>query len=167
MKPWLGFCSLKGTCFLTKSPNVAGKYLSTRTGVLLTYLTSTDIKLHLDHKLEYEGTWRELTPAGLNTPYSVRMECGHSFKSAVRHQITLDVRDKQIFPTRGTLCNLLLELSGIFGDVKYHKVDLDLQHNIQLPMNMVNAPKHLLFQPSITTIHLFHIIHPLQMLISK
>lgn len=87
--------------------------------------------------MEYEGTWRELTPAKRTTPLSVRCECGHSFKSAIRHILTVEGRDQTIFPNSGFYANFLHELAGLFGDVKYHKFDVDLQHNMSLIPNTV------------------------------
>lgn len=69
--------------------------------------------------------------------YSIREQCGHSFKSAIKHVLTVDGRDRQMFAKRGTFWSFTQELAGLLGDVKYYKFDADVQHNLGLPLGMV------------------------------
>ncbi|ODN05358.1 Sorting and assembly machinery component 50, partial [Orchesella cincta] len=130
--------SFKTSVFQTRSPNVHAKYMNKAIGSIMSFSCSTFLQLlTLHHKVEWEATWREIVPENTLTPYSIRLECGHAIKSALRHTVTLDSRDRQVFPSKGTYINFLQELAGIGGDAKYHKLDFDLQYNYPLPLNMV------------------------------
>ncbi|CAL8100376.1 unnamed protein product [Orchesella dallaii] len=129
--------SFKTSVFQAKSPNPHGKYLNKSIGSIVTYCCTAVAQLmKMHHIIEWEGTWREIVPESLSTPFSIKLECGHAFKSALRHTLRIDTRDRLMFPGRGVYVNLLQELAGIGGDVKYHKSDVDLQYNYPLPFNM-------------------------------
>lgn len=82
--------------------------------------------------------WRHIKPMQWSTPLDVRLDCGHSFKSAIRHTLTIDNRDHSVLPNHGIYINLLQEVAGLLGDARFHKFDVDVQHNLSLLSNLVN-----------------------------
>lgn len=88
--------------------------------------------------MQYEGTWREVTPGSRATSFAIREQSGHSFKSALRHIMTLDHRDDQVFPTNGILLKLVQEFAGVGGDAAFVKHDSEIQLNIPLPFEIVS-----------------------------
>jgi len=88
--------------------------------------------------MQFEGCWRQLEAAGRQTSYAVREQSGHSFKSALRHILTVDHRDRPIFPNSGVLLKFVQEYAGVGGDVAYVKHDSEIQANIPLPFDLVS-----------------------------
>jgi len=93
--------------------------------------------LQVRHNMQYEGAWRQLEASGRTTSFAVREQSGHSFKSALRHIMTVDHRDQLIFPTTGVALKLVQEYAGLGGDVAFVKHDSELQVNIPLPFELV------------------------------
>jgi len=91
----------------------------------------------VQHSIRWEGVWRELNCLTRTTAFQVREEMGHSLKSALKHSLLVDKRDNPILPTRGILFRLNTEYAGLGGDIGFVKNDLELQGNIQLPMDLV------------------------------
>ncbi|XP_065648421.1 sorting and assembly machinery component 50 homolog [Hydra vulgaris] len=73
----------------------------------------------------------------LEAPFSVRENAGHSLKSSIKHTLTSDGRDDWIFPSSGHLVKHSVEYSGIGGNVKSIKSDLELQINKEIIPNVV------------------------------
>ncbi|KAK6633716.1 hypothetical protein RUM44_004323 [Polyplax serrata] len=89
------------------------------------------------HNLQYEAAWRELGASSRNSSFSARTESGHKVKSAIRHILTFDSRDAQIFPSRGSLFRFNTEFAGVGGDINFLKNDFFWQYNIPLFYDVV------------------------------
>jgi len=115
--------------------NILSNYgMSNSGGILdLKFETAQGVK----HSMQWEGGWRVLEASSRKTSMAVREQSGDSFKSALRHILSVDHRDSTIFPTSGVLLKLVQEYAGLGGDVAYVKHDSDLQVNFPLPFDMV------------------------------
>ncbi|XP_045467850.1 sorting and assembly machinery component 50 homolog B [Harmonia axyridis] len=89
------------------------------------------------HNIQWEGIIRELGVAGKSTSFEVREQSGATLKSALRHIVSTDMRDDNIFPTGGTLIQNTTEIAGLGGDVGFWKNDVFLQSNISLYEDIV------------------------------
>lgn len=87
--------------------------------------------------MQWEGEWRELEATSRSTSMAIREQSGQSFKSVLRHILTVDHRDQPIFPSSGVSLKLVQEFAGVGGDVAYVKHDSHLQVNIPLPLDLV------------------------------
>ncbi|KAL3270662.1 hypothetical protein HHI36_021190 [Cryptolaemus montrouzieri] len=67
------------------------------------------------HNIQWEGVIRELGVAGKSTSFEVREQSGVTLKSALRHIISADFRDDNIFPTGGTLLQNTTEVADWVG----------------------------------------------------
>lgn len=90
--------------------------------------------------MQWEGSWRQLEASSRQTSFAVREQSGHSFKSSLRHIMTVDHRDHPIFPSSGVLLKLVQEYAGLGGDVAFVKHDSELQANVPLPAGLVSLP---------------------------
>ncbi len=88
--------------------------------------------------MQWEAAWRELEASSRTTSFAVREQSGHSFKSALRHILTVDHRDDHLYPSNGVLLKLVQEFAGLGGDVAYVKHDSEVQVNIPLPFDFVS-----------------------------
>jgi len=88
--------------------------------------------------MQWEGAWRQLSATSRATSFAVRSQSGHSFKSSLRHILTIDHRDDRIYPSSGVLLKLAQEFAGLGGDVAYVKHDSEVQVNIPLPFDLVS-----------------------------
>ena len=75
----------------------------------------------------------------LEAPFDVRENAGHSLKSSLKHIFTSDGRNDWIFPSSGHLLKHTLEYSGIGGNIKAVRTDLELQFNKEIIPNVVVA----------------------------
>ena len=91
--------------------------------------------------MQWEGVWREFEAASRLTSFKIREQSGHSFKSSLRHIITVDHRDQPIFPSTGFHLKVTQEYAGLGGDVAFLKNDSDVQVNIPLPFDLVSPTK--------------------------
>ncbi|XP_043239282.1 sorting and assembly machinery component 50 homolog [Amphibalanus amphitrite] len=98
----------------------------------LSFRSATDVL----HSLRYDVAWREVACLDRATPFEVRLEAGHSLKSAVKHILTVDKRDSTIFPTEGALIRLNQELAGLGGNIGFLKHEAELQYNLPLPLDI-------------------------------
>lgn len=73
-----------------------------------------------------------------NTSFEVREQAGLSLKSALRHVISIDLRDDLIFPTAGSLLQLTSEVTGLGGDVGYLKNEFFVQGNYSIAEDFVS-----------------------------
>ncbi|CAG0914796.1 unnamed protein product [Notodromas monacha] len=108
-------------------------------------LTSRGLSLGLDlfpfwdvqHRVSWDGCWRDLNCMSIDTPFSVREEAGHSLKSGLRYSVSKDSRDSKMLPTEGTLWRLSSEASGFGGDVGFLQHGFDYQANFRVLGNLV------------------------------
>jgi len=87
---------------------------------------------HVQHSLQYEAVWRNLSCLNRASAFAVREHAGHSLKSAVKHILCVDRRDNTVFPTQGSLFKLSQEFAGLGGNVGFFKNELELQANLPL-----------------------------------
>lgn len=128
--------SFTATAFHHKIPSYWSGFTVFNTGGLLDL--SFESAQRVKHNMQYDGTWRHVEASGRTTSFAVREQSGHSFKSAIRHIMTVDHRDHPIFPSTGVLLKLVQEYAGLGGDVAFVKHDSELQVNIPLPFELVN-----------------------------
>jgi len=126
---------LSATLFHHKNPAYWSSYTVFSTGALLDFAFESAQKVR--HNMQWEGAWRQLEASSRQTSFAVREQSGHSFKSSLRHIMTVDHRDHPIFPSSGVLLKLVQEYAGLGGDVAFVKHDSELQANIPLPHNLV------------------------------
>jgi len=86
----------------------------------------------VSHNLQYEASWRNLSCLN-SSAFAVREQCGHSLKSALKHILSVDRRDNNVFPTEGSFFKLYQEFAGIGGDIGFFKNELESQINIPVP----------------------------------
>ncbi|KAL7646803.1 UNVERIFIED_CONTAM: hypothetical protein RMT77_002058 [Armadillidium vulgare] len=104
-------------------------------GVLLSLAFATAPSI--EQKLILDGAWRHLSCLSRSTAFAVREQSGHSLKSALRHELSLDKRDELVFPTDGIAFNMKNEFAGLGGDVGFLKNELNFQLNLPLVNEMV------------------------------
>jgi len=86
----------------------------------------------VQHNLQYEAVWRNISTVNKFAAFAVREHSGHTLKSAIKHILTVDRRDDKIFPTEGTLFKLSQEFAGLGGNIGFFKNELEIQANIPL-----------------------------------
>jgi outer membrane protein insertion porin family len=80
------------------------------------------------HEFQYECAWREVLLA--KNPALVQFgDAGHTLKSSLRHELTLDGRDSRALPTRGAALSVAHELAGFGGNTRFFKHESVLQLN--------------------------------------
>lgn len=67
-----------------------------------------------------------------STSFDVREQTGLNLKSALRHILSIDLRDDLIFPSHGSLFQVTSELAGLGGDVGFVKNEAFVQGNYSL-----------------------------------
>ncbi|KYB27071.1 sorting and assembly machinery component 50 homolog [Tribolium castaneum] len=91
----------------------------------------------IKHNIQWEAAIRDLAVLSRNTSFEVREQAGLSLKSALRHIISIDLRDDLIFPTSGSLLQLTSEVAGLGGDVGFLKNEFFIQGNYSLVEDFV------------------------------
>ncbi|KAF1813049.1 mitochondrial outer membrane protein, partial [Eremomyces bilateralis CBS 781.70] len=89
------------------------------------------------HEFGYSGLWRQITSLASNASPTVRADAGDSFKSALTHTWTHDLRDSRTLPSRGYLVKTVSELAGLGplrGDVAFAKLEGETQAAIPIPI---------------------------------
>merc|ERR1712059_133512 len=86
----------------------------------------------VQHNLQYEAVWRNLSFLNRGVAFAVREHSGHTLKSAVKHILSVDKRDDLIFPSHGTLFKLSQEFAGLGGNIGFFKNEVEVQTNIPL-----------------------------------
>lgn len=89
------------------------------------------------HNIQWDAAVRELAVFSRSSSFDVREESGLSLKSALRHILSIDLRDDVIFPTCGSLFQLTSEYAGVGGDVGFVKNDAFIQTNYSLMEDIV------------------------------
>jgi outer membrane protein insertion porin family len=87
---------------------------------------------HVQHSLQYEAVWRNLSCLSRAAAFAVREHSGHSLKSSIKHVLSVDRRDSPVFPTRGTFFRLGQEFAGLGGNVGFFKNEVEVQANLPL-----------------------------------
>jgi outer membrane protein insertion porin family len=59
-------------------------------------------------------------------------QAGHSIKSSLQYAYEKEARDDPVFPTRGYVYKLSMELAGLGGDVRFIKPEASVQLNLPL-----------------------------------
>ncbi|CAH0549617.1 unnamed protein product [Brassicogethes aeneus] len=116
-------------------------YKSIERGLLLDFAfhSSSLVK----HNLQWSGDVRDFNCLSRSTSFDVREQSGLSLKSALRHILSMDLRDDLIFPTQGSLFELTSEFAGLGGDVGFIKNKFTFQSNYSVMEDIV-------FQGSLT-----------------
>ncbi|KAB0791180.1 hypothetical protein PPYR_02980 [Photinus pyralis] len=95
-----------------------------------------DFGLHswplIKHNFQWDVAIRDLSVLTKGSSFAIREESGVSLKSALRHILSVDVRDDNIFPSCGSLFKYTTEFAGAGGDVGFVKNDVFLQTNYSL-----------------------------------
>jgi outer membrane protein insertion porin family len=95
--------------------------------------------MQVRHTLLWEAVWRYLDSTTRTVPMSVREQNGHSLKSSLVHTITMDRRNKPVFPTSGSLIDITTEFAGLGGDVGFLKNEIKMQSNVSLFKDFVSS----------------------------
>lgn len=96
----------------------------------------------MKHNLQWEGIIRELGVVGKSTSFEVREQSGATMKSAIRHIVSTDLRDDNIFPTGGTFLQNTTEIAGLGGDVGFWKNEVFVQSNVALYQDIVSIIRY-------------------------
>lgn len=88
------------------------------------------------HTIGWDYHWRS-NLISQAAPFEVREHAGHSMKSSLKHSLVSDGRDDWIFPSKGHLLRHLIEYSGIGGNAKFLKTDLEVQLNKEIFRDIV------------------------------
>nr|XP_023026229.1 sorting and assembly machinery component 50 homolog B [Leptinotarsa decemlineata] len=91
----------------------------------------------LKHNIQWEANIRDLSVLTRTASFDVRKESGLSLKSALKHILSLDLRDDIIFPSEGSLFQLTSEVAGLGGDVGFLKNEFFLQENYAILEDIV------------------------------
>lgn len=86
----------------------------------------------VQHSLQYEAVWRNLSTLTRAAAFAVREHSGHSLKSSLRHILCVDRRDSTVFPTQGSLFKVTQEFAGLGGNIGFFKNDVEMQANLPL-----------------------------------
>jgi len=86
----------------------------------------------VQHNLQYEAVWRNISSLNRSAAFAVREHSGHTLKSSLKHILCVDRRDNHIFPNHGTLFKLSQEFAGLGGNIGFFKNELELQANLPL-----------------------------------
>ncbi|CAG4967717.1 unnamed protein product [Colias eurytheme] len=89
------------------------------------------------HNLQWEGMIRDTSVLSKTTSFKVRESSGPVLKSVIRHIVSVDHRDENIFPTRGTWVQFSSELAGLGGGVANIKTELHAEANKEIAPGFV------------------------------
>ncbi|XP_025829275.1 sorting and assembly machinery component 50 homolog B-like [Agrilus planipennis] len=92
----------------------------------------------IKHNIQWIGAIRNISVLGRGSAFEVREESGPNLKSALRHILSVDLRDELIFPSCGTLFQLTTEFAGLGGNVGFLKNDAYLQTNYSIAEDFVS-----------------------------
>uniref|UniRef100_A0A2P2HZM2 Sorting and assembly machinery component 50 homolog A-like n=1 Tax=Hirondellea gigas TaxID=1518452 RepID=A0A2P2HZM2_9CRUS len=148
VKPFHNECKTKFSSSIYQSCVEAGwaGYKEVDRGLLLGLAFSA--APNVTQQLVLDTAWRQLSCLSKSTAFAIREHCGHTLKSAIRHEISIDTRDDNIFPSDGQLMKMKNEIAGFGGNIGYIKNEASWQSNVPLPFNVVA-------QASLSAGHLF------------
>eukprot|EP00211_Chloroparvula_japonica_P006894 CAMPEP_0119125694 /NCGR_PEP_ID=MMETSP1310-20130426/4885_1 /TAXON_ID=464262 /ORGANISM="Genus nov. species nov., Strain RCC2339" /LENGTH=404 /DNA_ID=CAMNT_0007115789 /DNA_START=173 /DNA_END=1384 /DNA_ORIENTATION=- len=86
-----------------------------------------------NHSFALSHTLRTLTASKDDAPLSVRLDCGHSAKNAVRHTFCFGQVDDNLEPRKGYKVRVVTELAGLGGDIGMVKQHCTGQVHVPLP----------------------------------
>eukprot|EP00794_Sanderia_malayensis_P004454 gene4454-5045_t len=89
------------------------------------------------HSFKYNGQWRENYDVNMGAPFVIREQAGHVIKSSVQHTLISDGRDNQLLPTKGNIFKHVMEFSGLGGNVKFVKSEIEIQLNKELMQDWI------------------------------
>eukprot|EP01121_Diplochlamys_sp_Union-15-3_P007548 TRINITY_DN1928_c0_g1_i4.p1 TRINITY_DN1928_c0_g1~~TRINITY_DN1928_c0_g1_i4.p1 ORF type:complete len:323 (+),score=36.56 TRINITY_DN1928_c0_g1_i4:388-1356(+) len=108
--------------FRAKYPHLVHScHTESKTGAIISYIIGR-------HRLSYEWCWRDII-LGKTPTEPLLSEGGHSIKSSVKYEYSVDSRDDHLTPMSGTAFRFAQEFAGLAGDVSFIKNEIDLQHN--------------------------------------
>ena len=84
------------------------------------------------YKVGYHGIWRENLKLAPDAPLSVRWDAGHSLKSSLFHEYSIDTRNDLVFPVNGIMFKVYQELAGLGGNVNFFKTEVQGSKSIFL-----------------------------------
>lgn len=62
---------------------------------------------------------RDINLLSKNSPFRLREESGFSVKSSIKHITTIDTRDSKVLANEGAFLQMVMEVAGFGGDVKF------------------------------------------------
>lgn len=74
---------------------------------------------HFSQNLQYEGVIRDINMLSKESPFKLREESGFSVKSSIKHITTIDTRDSKVLANEGIFFQMVMEVAGFGGDVKF------------------------------------------------
>ncbi|XP_063898606.1 sorting and assembly machinery component 50 homolog B [Helicoverpa armigera] len=101
------------------------------------------------HTVQWEGLVRDVTVLN-KTSFKIRESSGPHLKSVLRHTISVDHRDEEVFPTQGVFVQLSHELAGLGGSVAHVRAELRAQAS-----HTLNAEAGVVLQASVTYLGVF------------
>merc|ERR1719499_149761 len=90
----------------------------------------------VQHNLQYEAVWRNISSLNRTAAFAVREHSGHSLKSSLKHILCVDRRDNNIFPSEGTFFKLSQEFAGLGGNIGFFKNELEVQANVPVSQDL-------------------------------
>ncbi|XP_060857003.1 sorting and assembly machinery component 50 homolog [Metopolophium dirhodum] len=88
-------------------------------GTLFDLLFLSPYKSHFSQNLQYEGVIRDINMLSKESPFKLREESGFSVKSSIKHITTIDTRDSKVLANEGVFFQMVMEVAGFGGDVKF------------------------------------------------
>lgn len=129
--PWWDICSPRHTTslYVSDSTSTSSGYNQKDRGIS----TQLDMNIakNLHHSLNFDNVWRDIRCSAFDTPFKIREQSGHSFKTSAKYTLTHDTRDVPTFSTKGHMIRMSVEHAGLFklGDINFTKSDIHLQVN--------------------------------------
>ena len=127
-------CKLLAKLYKSSTEVPQSFYKQCSRGIGMEFTVPSPIGLH---NFKYDGQWRENSGVSPKAPFIVREQCGHVLKSSVQHSLVSDGRDDLLLPKNGHFFKHGLEFSGIGGNVKYVKSEVEFQLNKELINDVV------------------------------
>jgi outer membrane protein insertion porin family len=78
-----------------------------------------------NYKVGCEANWRENHSVTDDASLPSRLNAGNSLKASVFHEFTLDNRNDVVFPSKGRYLKFFQELSGLGGNVRHLKNEMN------------------------------------------
>lgn len=72
-----------------------------------------------------------------NSPFRLREESGFSVKSSIKHVTTIDTRDSKVLANKGVFFQMVMEIAGFGGDVKFLRNHFTSQFYSKLSKDIV------------------------------
>lgn len=72
-----------------------------------------------------------------NSPFRLREESGFSVKSSIKHITTIDTRDSKVLANEGVFFQMVMEIAGFGGDVKFLRNHFNSQFYSKISRDVV------------------------------